>query len=335
MRKSPLLLALTFAFSLFAFAGTITAKQNGSWSTATTWDLNRTPADQDIVIIPEGKTVNLVNTPYSQNNMTARPTLRLDIYGTLDFSNPGNDKLYLDNHSLIQIHATGKIRTNNSNTEIIAIYNGATDNVVWNGTPATLNGYGYATAASSGFKAGVLSAEWAAFHSTCDKDKVQLFWSTAQEVENVKFQIEKSNNGHSWQVAGVVAASSTTTAEKQYAFTDKQPLFPYYRIAAYDQAGKTTYSSVLVVFCSTARIFQVMPTLVQDRTTIHLTAATTSTLTLGLYTQNGLRVQSLFHTVQPGINAYTMDLSGLPQGLYLLQAAFEGTTQTVKVIKAG
>jgi hypothetical protein len=149
--KLTLLSSLFLTFLSSSFAANITAVQNGDWTSASTWDLNRAPADGDRVIIPAGKTVMFINVPYPQSNPPARPTLDIRIYGSLDFSSPGNDKLYLDIGSRIQIYSGGTLMTTTSSIEIIAIYNGSTDNTVWTGTPNTINGPASATSTSSGF----------------------------------------------------------------------------------------------------------------------------------------------------------------------------------------
>ncbi|MBO9570690.1 MAG: T9SS type A sorting domain-containing protein [Chitinophagaceae bacterium] len=144
-------------FSSPGIAANITAKQNGDWTSALTWDLNRTPVNNDVVFIPVGISVRIVSSPYPKNDPAARPTLTLNILGTLDFSDPGNDKFYLDIGSVIQVYPEGKILTTNNNPEIIAIYNGSYDNTVWSGDPNIIRGPAIANSGSLGFLNMVLS----------------------------------------------------------------------------------------------------------------------------------------------------------------------------------
>src|SRR5688500_5120242 len=137
-------------------AADISAVQNGNWLTPTTWDLGRAPQDNDVVTIPASRQVYFAGAPYPKNTPTTRPAMRINVYGVLDFSNAGNDKLYLDAGSVVQVFSAGSIRTSSSSGEIIAIYNGSNDNTVWTGSPSTINGPAYATATSSGFSNGIL-----------------------------------------------------------------------------------------------------------------------------------------------------------------------------------
>ena len=94
--KTPICpLFLCLFMSCTASAATITAVQNGNWTAANTWDAARVPQDNDEVVIPASLIVSFSGSPYPKNTPTVRPTLNIRIFGTLDFSAVGNDKLYL------------------------------------------------------------------------------------------------------------------------------------------------------------------------------------------------------------------------------------------------
>ena len=229
-------------------AANITAIQNGNWTSLSTWDLNRVPADGDNIIIPVGRTVMFMNTPYPQNNPPARPTLHIRIYGTLDFSSPGNDKLYLDAGSKIQIYPGGKISTSSSSTEIISIFNGVLDNTVWNGTPSTVNGSASATSTTIGFSNSLLPVKLTSFTiKRADQDHAKLTWITSAEVNSAYFEIETINSNHNtWQTLTKVEAANTSTTTIEYYYN--VPLLDgenQFRLKQVDNDGKYTYSPVV------------------------------------------------------------------------------------------
>ena len=246
------LLATIFAIMLvhLGFAANITAVQNGSWISAATWDLNRVPVDGDNITIPSGRTVMFMNTPYPQNNPPARPTLHIRIYGTLDFSSPGNDKLYLDAGSKIQIYPGGKIQTSSFSTEIIAIYNGLLDNTVWTGFPSPINGPASATATTLGFTNSLLPVKLTSFTiKREDKDHAKLTWITSSEVNSAYFEIETTNNNQrTWQPVTKIEAAHTSTATIEYNHNvilhDGENQF---RLKQVDIDGKYTYSPVVKI----------------------------------------------------------------------------------------
>lgn len=241
---------LCLIFSAKASAAIITAVANGNWIASSTWDAGRAPADNDQVIIPASKTVAFNGSPYPKNTPSTRPTLTIKIYGILDFSTAGNDKLYLDEGSTVQIYTNGKIQTTTSSTEIIAIYNGSTDNTVWTGTPAVLDGPLNATATSSGFANGILPVKFESFSIKKDnKGFATLSWVTSSEINSSRFEIERSSaESVNWQFAGDVDAAGNSSIAHHYQFT--APLVAgenRFRLKQIDIDGKYTYSIVVSI----------------------------------------------------------------------------------------
>jgi hypothetical protein len=239
---------LAICYSLSASAGTITAISNGNWIASSTWDVGRAPQDNDLVIIPATKQVSFTGSPYPKNTPSSRPTMNIKIYGILDFSTAGNDKLYLDAGSTIEIFTDGKIQTSTASMEIIAIYTGSTDNTVWTGSPAILDGPSNATATTSGFANGILPVNLKSF--TIKKDNkgfATLSWTTSAEMNSLRFEIERSSGETvNWQFAGNVEASGSSSTDQQYHFSI--PLNAgenRFRLKEVDIDGKFTYSNVV------------------------------------------------------------------------------------------
>ena len=245
---------LCMLWSISSSAAIITAVQNGNWTSASTWDASRVPQDADQVIIPASRTVTFTGSPYPKNTPLARPTLYIKIYGTLDFSTVGNDKMYLNAGSSIQIYSGGKIKTNNSSGEIIAIYNGSSDNTVWTGSPSTINGPASATATSAGFLNALLPVKLESFTIKRDnKGFATLTWITSAEVNSSRFEIERlTNSSMNWEYVGQVAATGNTSISKEYHFV--APLLSgenEFRLKEIDIDGRFFYSPIVSVSYNT------------------------------------------------------------------------------------
>jgi hypothetical protein len=237
-------------YSVKASAATITAIADGNWIASSTWDAGRTPLDNDVVIIPASKVVSFSGSPYPKNTPATRPTLTIKIYGILDFSTAGNDKLYLDVGSTIDIFTNGKIQTSTSSSEIIAIYTGSVDNTIWTGTPAVVNGPSTASATTSGFANLVLPVKFQSF--TIKKDNkgfAALSWTTSSEINAALFEVERSSaESITWQFAGAVNASGNSFSDRRYKFD--APLVAgenRFRLKEIDNDGKYTYSNVVSI----------------------------------------------------------------------------------------
>lgn len=233
-------------------AASITAVQNGNWLSATTWDLGRVPQDNDVVNIPASRQVYFNGSPYSKNTPATRPTMNIKVYGILDFSNAGNDKLYLNAGSVVQIFSGGSIKTSSASSEIIAIYDGSNDNTVWTGSPSTLNGPAYATATSSSFSNGILPVKLLSFEIIkSNEGHALLKWTTSSEFNSSAFEIETiSSSAVTWKTSGRVQAAGYSSGLIEYSFAvTLEPGLNQFRLKQIDKDGKFSYSSVAGIKC--------------------------------------------------------------------------------------
>jgi hypothetical protein len=300
------------AASLPMRAAIITAVQNGNWTNASTWDLNRTPADGDKVVIAAGIVVMFVNTPYPQNNPVARPTFNVSIYGTLDFSSPGNDKMYLDAGSSIQIYAGGKIQTTTSSTEIIAIYNGSADNTVWTGSPGNVNGPAYANATTAGFASGILPVLIESFTiQRAGHAGAKLSWTTSMEQNSSHFEIEYFQTGK-WNVIGAVTASGYSNSPINYSFiTVLHQGENHFRLREVDIDNAFTYSNVVSINNDGAE----QPEIIYSSSDHSLVVNNTNDAVINLIDLSGRRLLSMRYS------GHAVQLLPLQRGIYVAQVS--------------
>ena len=321
-----LLLTLLFIkISLASIAADITAVQNGSWTAPSTWDLNRAPADGDNVIIPAGILVTFINTPYPQNNPPARPTFQIKIFGTLDFSTPGNDKMYLDAGSSIQIYVGGKIQTTTSSTEIIAIYTGLLDNTVWIGTPSTINGPAFASATTLGFANGTLPVKIKSFEIQKSGESAAILrWITSSEINSSHFEIESYNNTNkAWSLLGTVNAASNSNVELKYAYT--VPLSPglnQFRLKEIDIDNRYVYSPVVTAISNEHRDAK----FIYDPGNHLLKIASADEATIGIFDMSGRKILSLKYS------GSAINLSSVQPAMYIVYLITKNQIQSSKIL---
>ncbi len=78
-----------------------------------------------------------------------------------------------------------------------------------------------------------------------------LQWTTAQELNNDYFSIERSADGRRWEAVGQVAGQGTTQETTSYRYMDRPgPGRWYYRLLQVDYDGQSAYSEVLSVVLS-------------------------------------------------------------------------------------
>ncbi len=87
------------------------------------------------------------------------------------------------------------------------------------------------------------------FSGTCTGQQVLMSWTTASEVNNKNFTVERSSDGSIWTALGTVGGAGTSTSSNHYNFTDTKPTATaaYYRLKQTDLDGVSEYSAVVYV----------------------------------------------------------------------------------------
>ena len=78
---------------------------------------------------------------------------------------------------------------------------------------------------------------------------VGLQWATAVELNALRYDIERSTDGVSFEKIGAVSAKGTVSAQNNYSFLDKNPFtgMNYYRLSQVDFDGRSNLSNVVSV----------------------------------------------------------------------------------------
>lgn len=87
------------------------------------------------------------------------------------------------------------------------------------------------------------------FTATPKNKNVVCQWSTASEINNAYFTVEKSKDASSFEYVGVVNGQGNSSTIQNYALTDTNPFnnISYYRLKQTDYNGNFTYSEIKVV----------------------------------------------------------------------------------------
>ncbi|MDA0194525.1 MAG: T9SS type A sorting domain-containing protein [Bacteroidetes bacterium] len=80
-----------------------------------------------------------------------------------------------------------------------------------------------------------------------ERGEAILNWSTAQEINNDYFEIQRSRDGYEFEVIGSVTGAGSTDRRVDYSFIDTHPYFglSYYRLKQVDFDGQFEYSNVI------------------------------------------------------------------------------------------
>lgn len=109
--------------------------------------------------------------------------------------------------------------------------------------PSRLDNLSFTTASAP------LPVLWHHFTLRENNHQALLSWSTAQELNNSHFVIERSPEGRYWEALGQVTGKGTTQEMQYYEWTDLPgPGRWHYRLKQVDYDGQYTYSQSLTLF---------------------------------------------------------------------------------------
>ena len=196
----------------------------------------------------------------------------------------------------------------------------------------------------------VIPVELISFTGSCENNKVKLIWSTATELNNQGFEIERgasypSADGPSkggtfgnWQLIGFVQGSGTTTDLRNYSFIDEnvQSGIFEYRLKQIDYDGSYNYSKTIEinsVYVNSFQLFQNYPNPFNPSTKIQYLLSSKQFVTLKVYDILGKEVSTLVNEEKPAGN-YEVEFDGkeLPSGIYFYKLKAGNYSETKKML---
>jgi len=169
--------------------------------------------------------------------------------------------------------------------------------------------------------------------------KVQLLWTTATEINNLGFEIERYEQGQEWRTIGFVEGRGTTTEVQTYKFMDE--LFGvnsekvFYRLKQIDFNGQYNYSSEIEVNTVPANfvLLQNFPNPFNPSTRIRFALPEKVYTTLNVYNSLGELVVELVGEVKEAGNyEVQLDAEKLTSGIYfycLVSGKFQETKKLI------
>jgi hypothetical protein len=149
-----------------------------------------------------------------------------------------------------------------------------------------------------------------------------LQWTTASEINNDHFDLERSSNGFDFTTIHTVRGAGNSTDERQYFTTDsKAPVgISYYRLKQVDYNGEFTYSNIIAVKNSGNFASLSIENVSEISVTANYNSDFAQSITLRLIDIRGNVLNSDYITITKGINQFKVNTSNLRSGIYMLEA---------------
>lgn len=105
-----------------------------------------------------------------------------------------------------------------------------------------------------------LPIELVGLTATCKDEGVLLEWSTASELNNAYFTVERSSDATDWEQVGTLDGAGDSEVMIEYAYLDDAPHagFTYYRLKQTDLDGTFSHTGIVAVDCAGGGAFKVL-----------------------------------------------------------------------------
>ncbi|MFA6056843.1 MAG: T9SS type A sorting domain-containing protein [Taibaiella sp.] len=171
---------------------------------------------------------------------------------------------------------------------------------------------------------------------------VMLDWETAMEINNDRFEIERSIDGKLFETVGTVKSLGNSSEATNYSFRDMQAALIktgtlYYRLHQVDLDGKNDYSMIRSVSLNRSNNesgLQASPVPFKDKISVQLNSTSTGFASINFYNTSGMRIYHIETEVKVGLNEINiMNLHNLPSGVYILECVQGQETSYLKIVK--
>jgi hypothetical protein len=193
--------------------------------------------------------------------------------------------------------------------------------------------------------------ELTSFSANANKNDVELNWSTATELNNKGFELQRRSEDRDFNKIAFINGHGTTTETHTYSFKDENPgegIF-FYRLKQIDLSGTFDYSDEVMVTISNPVSFELeqnYPNPFNPSTTIKFTISPASTklyaggdlqfTNLKVYDVLGKEVATLVNEESAigGAGSYKVEFNaaGLPSGIYFYKLQTDVFIATKKMI---
>lgn len=164
--------------------------------------------------------------------------------------------------------------------------------------------------------------------------KVLLSWQTESEKNNLGFSVERSEDGYIYEVIGFVPSASNSDVAQNYTFEDENSRYAkerkmHYRLKIIDIDGTFEYSTVVEMLepetsTQSAITFTLSPNPVVSELTVISSLHTAMATTLKISDVSGHTILNKYYTSEEVAAGVKIDVSGLPQGIYIINMYEKG-----------
>ena len=185
----------------------------------------------------------------------------------------------------------------------------------------------------------VLPVKLTAFTGNLVNEKVNLYWTTANEFNLKEMIMERSSDGMLFTSLSKVIPLGNNSTGSAYQLTDAHPFSgnSFYRLRFNDLDGSFSYSNTIRLATPERSLLvtQYYPNPVHELLQVQLQSDKNQPVQISLYDLAGKQMQSSTINLKKGLNTIPVSLAGLSAGIYFTRFNHEqdGQVAIIKIIK--
>lgn len=225
-------------------------------------------------------------------------------------------------------------------TELLSAFDGQASTGIWTLTiedffktdAGSLTGWGLSICSNVSTP---LPVNWLSFSAQKNNNtQVKLQWSTANEIKNHYYIVERSTDGVIFSSIGKLAGGNNLNMLQQYYFNDLKPYagINFYRLKQVDLDGQFSYSSVAkVTLDKSGQTWTIYPNPAHNQSTIRL-LNNMKKINIGLSDASGKTVYRTYLPFGKVGEQIKLPLQNLAKGIYILKIETETESRSDKII---
>jgi hypothetical protein len=186
---------------------------------------------------------------------------------------------------------------------------------------------------------GIVPVELTSFSASASADVVTLDWTTATELNNRGFNIERSSEKNEWRTIGFIEGKGTTSEPQHYLYSDRLSDIKsnklYYRLKQIDNDGTYKYSNIVEVGIapSSFTLSQNYPNPFNPSTKIKYSIPQSSKVVVKVFDMLGKEVTTLVNEErQAGTYELIWNAQDMPSGVYTYSIKAGSYTAVKKMV---
>jgi hypothetical protein len=177
-----------------------------------------------------------------------------------------------------------------------------------------------------------LPIELITFRGIVQSKSNKLFWSTASELNNNYFTLEKSSDAISFKPFAIISGAGNSTILNNYSYFDLAPFngITYYRLKQTDFDGTSKYANIISLDnkYDQINVSNVYPNPANQLVNFDFYSPIEGKLSVSVYAYNGQLISQESFSIQEGNNNLKKAINDYSKGIYLIHFYFDQTAYT-------